>query len=126
MLAGSSRRDGAFRERRRPVSPKFLQDFRAQLPEVIGSGEKKRVGLIGTGWYGKCDLWRLVQLAPVEIVSLCDHGFSQPGKLLAIMILILSGIDQRRDFADRGAGLHDRLRPVPGVVSWQVRQDHAS
>ena len=33
---------------------------------------KKRVGLIGTGWYGKCDLWRLVQIAPVEIVSLCD------------------------------------------------------
>ena len=33
---------------------------------------KKRVGLIGCGWYGKCDLWRLVQVAPVEIVSLCD------------------------------------------------------
>jgi predicted dehydrogenase len=31
-----------------------------------------RVGLIGTGWYGKCDLWRLVQVAPVEVVSLCD------------------------------------------------------
>src|ERR1041385_4492497 len=34
--------------------------------------QKKRVGLIGTGWYGKCDLWRLVQVAPVEIVSMCD------------------------------------------------------
>jgi predicted dehydrogenase len=33
---------------------------------------KKRVGLIGCGWYGKCDLWRLLQVAPVEIVSLCD------------------------------------------------------
>jgi predicted dehydrogenase len=33
---------------------------------------KKRVGLIGSGWYGKCDLLRLVQVAPVEIVSLCD------------------------------------------------------
>src|SRR5215470_6022692 len=33
---------------------------------------KKRVGLIGSGWYGKCDLFRLVQVAPVEIVSLCD------------------------------------------------------
>jgi len=32
----------------------------------------RRVGLIGTGWYGKSDLWRLVQVAPVEIVSLCD------------------------------------------------------
>jgi predicted dehydrogenase len=32
----------------------------------------RRVGLIGAGWYGKSDLWRLVQVAPVEIVSLCD------------------------------------------------------
>ena len=31
-----------------------------------------RVGLIGTGWYGKCDLLRLLQVAPVEVVSLCD------------------------------------------------------
>ena len=33
---------------------------------------RKRVGLIGTGWYGKIDLFRLIQVAPVEVVSLCD------------------------------------------------------
>jgi predicted dehydrogenase len=32
----------------------------------------KRVGLIGCGWYGKVDLFRLIQVAPVEVVSLCD------------------------------------------------------
>ena len=32
----------------------------------------RRVGLIGAGWYGKSDLWRLVQVAPVEIAGLCD------------------------------------------------------
>jgi len=32
----------------------------------------RRVGLIGPGWYGKCDLLRLIQVAPVEVVSLCD------------------------------------------------------
>jgi predicted dehydrogenase len=32
----------------------------------------QRVGLIGCGWYGKCDLFRLLQVAPVEVVSLCD------------------------------------------------------
>lgn len=37
---------------------------------AIGAG--KRVGLIGTGWYGKCDLLRLLQVAPVEVVALCD------------------------------------------------------
>lgn len=36
------------------------------------AGPKKRVGLIGTGWYGKVDLLRLIQVAPVEVVSLCD------------------------------------------------------
>ncbi len=33
---------------------------------------RKRVGLIGAGWYGKCDLGRLLQIAPVEVVSICD------------------------------------------------------
>src|SRR5262245_2567688 len=41
--------------------------FPAELVEA-----KKRVGLIGTGWYGKADLLRLIQVAPVEVVSLCD------------------------------------------------------
>jgi predicted dehydrogenase len=47
-----------------------LPRFSTQAAEFADM--KKRVGLIGTGWYGKCDLWRLVQVAPVEIVSLCD------------------------------------------------------
>jgi predicted dehydrogenase len=34
--------------------------------------KKPRVGLIGCGWYGKCDLFRLIQVADVEVVSLCD------------------------------------------------------
>jgi predicted dehydrogenase len=34
--------------------------------------QKLRVGLIGSGWYGKLDLYRLIQVAPVEVVSLCD------------------------------------------------------
>jgi predicted dehydrogenase len=39
-----------------------------------GPGRKgpRRVGLIGTGWYGKADLFRLIQVEPVEVVSLCD------------------------------------------------------
>ena len=36
------------------------------------AGPRKRVGLIGTGWYGKTDLFRLIQVAPVDVVSLCD------------------------------------------------------
>lgn len=32
----------------------------------------KRVALIGTGWYGKNDLFRLMQVAPINVVALCD------------------------------------------------------
>src|SRR3954449_4555800 len=45
------------------TAPTFAADF---------GDMKKRVGLIGTGWYGKIDLLRLIQVAPVEVVSLCD------------------------------------------------------
>lgn len=31
-----------------------------------------RVALIGTGWYGKSDLFRLMQVADVDVVALCD------------------------------------------------------
>jgi len=32
----------------------------------------RKVALIGTGWYGKSDLFRLMQVASVEVVALCD------------------------------------------------------
>jgi predicted dehydrogenase len=39
---------------------------------AAGTDKVPRVGLIGCGWYGKCDLFRLIQVANVEVVSLCD------------------------------------------------------
>ncbi len=47
-----------------------LTQFPTFAAEV--ADQKKRVGLIGSGWYGKVDLLRLIQVAPVEVVSLCD------------------------------------------------------
>jgi len=40
------------------------------LASQIGAG--KRVGIIGPGWYGKSDLLRMVQVAPINVVSMCD------------------------------------------------------
>jgi predicted dehydrogenase len=40
--------------------------------ETYDRSKVRRVGLIGTGWYGKSDLFRLIQVSPVEVVSLCD------------------------------------------------------
>ena len=42
------------------------------LADQVMAQAGKRVGLIGCGWYGKSDLFRLIQVSPVEIVSLCD------------------------------------------------------
>ena len=58
----------------------FLQTGAAGLAltaaggQALGYADEKprRVGLIGCGWYGKGDILRLIQVAPVEVVSLCD------------------------------------------------------
>jgi len=55
---------------------------------VANGAEQKtyRVGLIGAGWYGKNDLFRLIQVAPVEVISLCDvdqHRLSQAAEMVA-------------------------------------------
>lgn len=44
----------------------------ARLAHALRWQEGLRVGLIGCGWYGKTDLFRLIQVAPVEVVALCD------------------------------------------------------
>jgi predicted dehydrogenase len=59
---------------------RFLQTASASLAASLMGAEgvelvnqkPKRVGLIGAGWYGKSDLWRLAQVAPIEIVALAD------------------------------------------------------
>ncbi len=46
----------------------------------------RRVGLIGCGWYGKCDLMQLMNIEPVEVVSMCDvdsQMLSQAADLIA-------------------------------------------
>ncbi len=40
--------------------------------DIVNPLKPLRVGLIGAGWYGKSDLFRLMQVAPVEVIALCD------------------------------------------------------
>ncbi|NRB51335.1 MAG: Gfo/Idh/MocA family oxidoreductase [Saprospiraceae bacterium] len=60
---------------------RFLQTASATLAysalgatglDIIHPLKAYRVGLIGTGWYGKNDLFRLIQVADVDVVALCD------------------------------------------------------
>ncbi|EPR66879.1 Gfo/Idh/MocA family protein [Cyclobacterium qasimii] len=48
--------------------------------------KKYKVGLIGTGWYGKSDLFRLIQVADVEVIGIADpdaHQLDEAGKLIS-------------------------------------------
>lgn len=42
------------------------------MNRVLSQDKKPRVALIGSGWYGKCDLFRLLQVTPADVVALCD------------------------------------------------------
>lgn len=50
----------------------LLSSLGAQALDFIDPTKSYRVGLIGTGWYGKSDLFRLIQVSPVNVVALCD------------------------------------------------------
>lgn len=54
-----------------------LSQFGAYGLDLIHPAKPWRVALIGTGWYGKSDLFRLMQVAPVEVVALCDVDKNQ-------------------------------------------------
>ena len=77
----------------RPFRSSFLgiiENGSTKLPSLIGrngirrcdrftrlrrtrhSPASSRVALIGAGWYGKCDLLQLMNVEPVEVVSICD------------------------------------------------------
>lgn len=58
----------------------------AQGMDLINPLKAYRVGLIGTGWYGKSDLFRLIQVTDVEVVALCDpdkNMLTAAGKLVS-------------------------------------------
>ncbi|MBK9508571.1 MAG: Gfo/Idh/MocA family oxidoreductase [Cytophagaceae bacterium] len=49
-----------------------MSQFGAYGMDLINPSKPYRVGLIGAGWYGKSDLFKLIQVVPVEVVALCD------------------------------------------------------
>lgn len=49
-----------------------LAAFKPYDLQFFSDAPLRRVALIGTGWYGKSDLFRLMQVAPIDVVALCD------------------------------------------------------
>jgi predicted dehydrogenase len=63
-----------------------LSTFGAHGIDLVNPAKPLRVGLIGAGWYGKSDLFRLMQVVPVEVLALCDpdrNMLTQAGQLVA-------------------------------------------
>lgn len=63
-----------------------LSTFGAYGLDLVNPTRPYRVALIGAGWYGKSDLFRLMQVVPVEVVALCDpdrNMLTEAGKLVA-------------------------------------------
>lgn len=63
-----------------------LSALGANAMDILNPAKTLRVALIGTGWYGKSDLFRLIQVAPVEVVALCDvdkHQLEEAGRLVS-------------------------------------------
>lgn len=67
---------------------------------VFAEGKPPRVGLIGCGWYGKVDLLRLIQIAPVEVVSLCDVDKEMLAKAADIVAERQKSKKKPRTYAD--------------------------
>jgi predicted dehydrogenase len=62
-------------DRRRFLQSSLAVPAALSLPEgyaALFDEKPKRVGIIGPGWYGKADLIRLIQVAPIEVVSMAD------------------------------------------------------
>src|SRR3954453_3255865 len=62
--------------------------------------KRRRVGLIGCGWYGKIDLLRLIQVSPVEVVSLCDVDRTMLSEAVDIVASRQVSKKKRRAFSD--------------------------
>jgi predicted dehydrogenase len=75
--------------------PAYGYAYAAQVAE-----QRKRVGLIGTGWYGKADLLRLIQVAPVEVVSLCDVDSTMLANAAALVATRQASKKTPRTFSD--------------------------
>ena len=81
------------------------------------AGKPRRVGLIGTGWYGKTDLFRLIQVAPVEVVSLCDVDRNMLSDAAAMVATRQASKKTPRTYTDYREMLKERDLDIVLVVT---------
>src|SRR4051812_41074742 len=62
-----------------------LSSIAARASAAADEKKSYRVGLIGCGWYGKNDLFRLIQVSPVNVVAICDVDQHQAADAAAVV-----------------------------------------
>lgn len=92
----------------------------AARAHAAAADKPKRVALIGTGWYGKADLLRLVQVAPVEVVSLCDVDSTMLNNAADLVATRQSNKRRPRIFAD----YRDLLKEKEAEIVLIATPDH--
>ncbi len=96
-----------------------LPGWGAEALDLVHS-KTRRVGLIGAGWYGPSDLWRLIQVAPVEVVGICD-----PDKnMLADAVQIASQRQKSRKRPPTYTDYRELLRQQPCDIVIIGSPDH--
>lgn len=70
------------------------------LTPMFAAQKPKRVALIGTGWYGKSAMFRLLQVAPVEIVALCDVDSRMVGQAAEMVAARQASKNTPRTYGD--------------------------
>jgi predicted dehydrogenase len=81
------------------------------------AGARKRVGLIGSGWYGKTDLLRLIQVAPVDVVSLCDVDKQMLANAAELVSTRQASKQKPRTYTDYRAMLKERDLDIVIIVT---------
>src|SRR5271165_3677960 len=92
----------------------------AQQNPAPAEGRPPRVGLIGCGWYGKCDLFRLIQVAPVEVTALCDVDSRMLDEAAGMVATRQRNRQRPRTFAD----YREMLRPRDLDIVLIATPDH--
>ncbi len=77
-----------------------LSTFGLEGIDLMHPPKALRVGLIGTGWYGKSDLFRLIQVSPVDVVALCDVDKNQLAEAATIVSQRLKSSKKPRLYND--------------------------
>lgn len=86
-----------------------LSSFGSYGFELMYRDKPWRVGLIGTGWYGKSDLFRLIQVANVEVVSLCDVDSNLLNEAASLVALRQKSGKKPRLYSDYRKMLAERI-----------------